>query len=213
MESKNKEVWDVRTNVNEKTIALLDRPSQSGNKFQGETPSQKQDWNTLPKDERQAHLMEKLEKFTSATRDLLQAVLGLEFQLAAMTSLTEHFGSRYNERATIELQVSSEKVHLVETRRLSLMPSILEGLGLHDKADLSDVAVCSPEPFSSILSDARIDLIRARERITILKASAEEVLGRRIALAEEAFRSPNAAPDAIYGKGRTAIPRIVNNIL
>jgi|GEM_PF-4053029 len=213
MESKNKEVWAVSTHMNEKNIALLDRPGQSGSVSQKETPPQRQYQDMSSTDDRQAHLMEKLEKFTAATRDLLQAVLGLEFQLAAMTSLTEHFGSRYNERATIELQVSSEKVHLVETRRLSLMPSILEGLGLHDKADLGDIAVCSPDPFSSILSDARIDLIRARERIAILKASAEDVLGRRIALAEEAFRSPNASPDAIYGKGKKAIPRIVNNIL
>ncbi len=215
MTGNNQDSWTVSNNVNEKNIALLDRPAMVANGFKDDRSSGNngQNRSTANQDDRQNHLLDKLEKFTAATRDLLQSVLGLEFQLAALTSLTEHFGSRYNERATVELQASSERVHLVETRRISLMPAILEALGLHDKADLGEIAVCAPEPFASILSDARIDLIRARERIGILKTSAEEVLGRRIALAEEAFRSPGAPAEAIYGKGRAAIPRIVNNIL
>ncbi|MCL5048096.1 MAG: hypothetical protein M1374_04855 [Firmicutes bacterium] len=213
MEGKNIYADVVSANVNEKNIALLEKSDTStgsfgGSAFSGGTPWGKPEENNLERD-----LDSKLERFTSTTRDLLQAVLGLEFQLAAMISLTEHFGSRYNTRATNELQTASDKVHMAETKRLLLVPATLEALGLHDKADLREISACAPVPFAGILSDARVDLIRAKERIGILKTSAEEVLGRRIALAEEALRSPDTQGDVIYGRGKVAIPHIVSNLL
>ncbi len=213
MEGNNIYERAVSGNVNEKNIALLDKTDTSSGNFPGNPFPTINPWEEQTKQNQQDDQDSRLERFTSATRDLLQAVLGLEFQIAAMISLTEHFGSRYNVRATSELQSSSDKVHMAETKRLTVMPAVLESLGLYDKADLREIAACAPQPFGGILSDARIDLIRAKERVAILKASAEEVLGRRIALAEEALHSPDAPGEAIYGRGRVAIPHIVSNLL
>ena len=58
-----------------------------------------------------------VDRLLATTRQLVEGVLAVEYRLAAVAALTEKFGTRYAQRATIELQTASDRLAVIEERR------------------------------------------------------------------------------------------------
>ena len=139
---------------------------------------------------------EAIDNLVATTRQLVEAVLVVEFRLASVAALTERFGARYGERATIELQGASDRLKIIE--EVSTIDELLD---------------VTPGPIRQLLADSRADLLAARDRIDILRGKAEDIVGRRIALVVEALTAPGSALEATYGREHRPRSRVVSGVL
>ena len=149
----------------------------------------------------------------AASRDTVECVLVLEMRLASVAVLAERFGARYLDKATTELQSAQDALRLADSRRRNALGAAGLELGLGERAGLDEIAEASREPLRSCLLDTRSEFSMARDRIKILKAKAEDTLGRRITLVADALRAPGDSSDSIYGRPRYARPTLVSNLL
>jgi hypothetical protein len=154
-----------------------------------------------------------IDNLVATTRQLVEAVLVVELRLAAVAALTEKFGTRYAERATIELQGASDRLKVIEERRRAALTVATSLLGNPSVATIDELVDVSPGPIRQLLADSRADLIAARDRIDVLRNKAEDILGRRIALVVEALTSPGGALEATYGREHRPRSRVVSGVL
>jgi hypothetical protein len=154
-----------------------------------------------------------IDNLVATTRQLVEAVLVVELRLAAVAALTEKFGTRYAERATIELQGASDRLKVIEERRRAALSVATSLLGNPSVATIDELVDVSPGPIRQLLADSRADLIAARDRIDVLRGKAEDILGRRIALVVEALTSPGGALEATYGREHRPRSRVVSGVL
>jgi len=156
---------------------------------------------------------EAVDKLLATTRQLVEGVLAVEFRLAALAALTEKFGTRYAQRATIELQGASDKLAVIEERRRAALVSVTSVLGQPAVKTLDELLDVSPGPVRGLLADSRAELIAARDRIEILRGKAEDILGRRVSRIVEALTVPGSAVETTYGREHRARPRLVSGVL
>jgi hypothetical protein len=156
---------------------------------------------------------EAVDKVLATTRQLVEAVLAVEFRLAAVAALTEKFGTRYAQRATIELQGASDRLAVTEEKRRAALSSATSLLGQPAVTTLDELLDIAPGPIHGLLADAAAELVAARDRIEVLRGKAEDILGRRIARIVEALTVPGSALEATYGREHRPRPRLVSGVL
>jgi hypothetical protein len=156
---------------------------------------------------------EAVDSLLATTRQLVEAVLAVEFRLAELAALTEKFGTRYAQRATIELQGASDRLAVIEEKRRAAMSSATALLGQPAVKTLDELVDLAPGPIRGLLSDSRTELIAAHERIEMLRGKAEDILGRRIARIVETLTVPGSSLEATYGREHRARPRLVSGVL
>jgi hypothetical protein len=156
---------------------------------------------------------EAVDRLLATTRQLVEGVLAVEFRLAALAALTEKFGTRYAQRATIELQGASDKLAVIEERRRAALSSVTSVLGQPAVKTLDELLDVAPGPVRGLLADSRAELIAARDRIEILRGKAEDILGRRISRIVEALTVPGSAVESTYGREHRPRPRLVSGVL
>ena len=156
---------------------------------------------------------EAIDNLVATTRQLVEAVLVVEFRLASVAALTERFGARYGERATIELQGASDRLKIIEERRRAAMSVATSLLGKPSVSTIDELLYVTPGPIRQLLADSRADLLAARDRIDILRGKAEDIVGRRIALVVEALTAPGSALEATYGREHRPRSRVVSGVL
>lgn len=154
-----------------------------------------------------------VDRLLATTRQLVEGVLAVEYRLAAVAALTEKFGTRYAQRATIELQTASDRLAVIEERRRAALTKATSALGHPAVTTLDELLDVAPGPIRSLLTDARAELIAARDRIEILRGNAEDILGRRITRIVEALTVPGSALESTYGREHRPRPRLVSGVL
>lgn len=156
---------------------------------------------------------EAVDKLLATTRQLVEGVLAVEYRLAAVAALTEKFGSRYAQRATIELQGASDRLSVIEEMRRAALAKANSALGQPAMTTLDDLLDVAPGPIHGLLADSRTELLAARDRIEILRGKAEDILGRRITRIVEALTVPGSALESTYGREHRPRPRLVSGVL
>ena len=156
---------------------------------------------------------EAVDQLLATTRQLVEAVHAVEFRLAALAALTEKFGTRYAQRATIELQGASDRLAVIEEKRRVAMSAATLLLGNPAVKTLDELVDLAPGPIRGLLTDSRAELVAARDRIDVLRGKAEDILGRRISRIVEALTVPGSALEATYGREHRARPRLVSGVL
>jgi hypothetical protein len=156
---------------------------------------------------------EAVDKLLATTRQLVEGVLAVEFRLAAVAALTEKFGARYAQRATIELQGASDRLAVIEEHRRAAVSSATAVLGHPAVTTLDELLDIAPGPIRGLLADSRTELMAAHERIEILRGKAEDILGRRITRIVEALTVPGSAVESTYGREHRPRARLVSGVL
>jgi len=154
-----------------------------------------------------------VDEVLSTTQQLVEAVHAVEFRLASLAALTEKFGTRYAQRATIELQGASDRLAVIEERRRTALAAATSLLGRPAVTTLNDLLDVAPGPVRGLLADARSELVEAGDRIEVLRGKAEDILGRRIARIVEALTLPGTALEATYGREHRPQARLVSGVL
>ncbi len=154
-----------------------------------------------------------VDEVLSTTQQLVEAVHAVEFRLASLAALTEKFGTRYAQRATIELQGASDRLAVIEEKRRVAMSAATALLGHPAVKTLEELVDLAPGPIRGLLSDSRTELVAAHERIELLRGKAEVILGRRIARIVGTLTVPGRALEATYGREHRARPRLVSGVL
>ncbi len=148
-----------------------------------------------------------------AIRAELESALCVEHRLAVLIGLVDRFGTRYLERATLELSAEVEALALSGSRRAATVARLAAALGLRAEATLSELVDAAPEPLASTLAGLRRDLNAAKRRIAAHAERTTDALGRRLAVLAETI---SGYPDGLapsYGRPLPSPPRLVRGVL
>ncbi len=155
-----------------------------------------------------------LDRLALCVDDEAAAAELLELRFAALGALVIGHGARYLPMATEELETAFDDFCTRSARRRRVLSKVAEFLGCQPDATLLEVAERCAPPFSERLSELRDRLCEIRSRIEQLAGENSDLLGRRLALADEALA--DAAGDEAsptYGRPSPSRPRLIRGVL
>jgi hypothetical protein len=148
-----------------------------------------------------------------AIRAEIEAAALVEYRTLTLTGLIERFGTRYLERATLELVSAVEGLQVSGERRSVSVSRVAGELGLRRDATLAELIDAAPEPFAASLRGLRRELNATKRRIAAHAERNTDLLGRRMAIIAEAISGyPDGLPP-LYGRPLPAVPRYVKGVL
>jgi hypothetical protein len=152
-------------------------------------------------------------ELVTTVRAALDALQVVEHRLATVAALVERHGTRYVQRATIELNTAIEALTVAERRRITQITTLCTELGVVSGTSFAALIDIIGAPFSDPLAEARAQMLSTKARVTDLSERAEEVLGRRLALVAEALAAGGEIETTTYGRATRARPRYVDGLL
>lgn len=153
------------------------------------------------------------ERAVAAIRAEIEAAAVVEHRSVTLIGLIDRFGTRYLERATLELSAAVEELRASGERRAGAVRRVAEALGLRADATLAELVEAAPQPLSSVLAGLRAKLNASKRRIARHAERNTELLGRRMAIIAEAMSGyPDGLPPT-YGRPVPTAPRLVKGVL